>query len=293
MDSNFKRIGRNSGGSTPDNSQISPHGTVPSSVSKVVNILIITDSRGRGLDGYLGERNNLNKLLQDKIVITAETVIKPGLKLEEAEREITRQCLKTRRAFDHIFLLAGICNLTVKDHQTGRVTYPNRDVKENCIAVIDRLVENLGAKLHIATIAPVDLNKHYTFRNGEAHGDLELMKSQQENLVEDCNEINQHIVDININRRLPTIHWAKQCMLTTKKRDRRTKKLRTTKKFVPKHLFDGIHPNEELKCTWFKLTVDHVSKLISLENEEISEEKSTDTSQEEEASWNFKRQRVK
>ena len=273
---------------------------IQSEVRKVVRCLIITDSRGKRLDEYL-ESHGQDNLDSHRLNIIAEVSIQPGLKLEHCRREITRLCLRHRTPFDLIILTAGICSLTDRDAQNRTLSYCNRAKKDNIVEWIDSLIAEFQDRLHIATIAPADLHKYSASPHNAGPVDINQYLEQQKNLTTDCQEINDHIIAININRRQPTIPWAKQCMLTSKKRDKRTKRLRTITKFCANHLYDGLHPDEHLRDVWFKLVVQHIAKVTTQEDEdqgsqdESAQESQEESSQEEGAAgdtWNFKRPRT-
>ena len=280
-----------------------------SNIKRLFNCLICADSRGRGLKETTTKRKileNLSAEEREKTGLEIEINVRPGAKLEDFARFLDSHPKKA--SIDFIIIIAGICNLTTRtiNGSLKTLTYDKEDAVGNIKDYISQSIEQYGRKFHIATITPASLQKFNITHNSGAQlskESLHRQNDQQESLTRDCNQLNDFIVEKNIERECPTLRWAGQCMRSTKRRDRRTKKLRpATYRFDCKKLTDGVHPDDALRGTWFSLINRFVAELIRREinpttsylSREPTQETETDSeeSEREYEKYDFKRRKT-
>ena len=265
-----------------------------SSITRIFNCLICTDSRGAGLEQTINRLPGVNEGLRSvNAEVRVEVIVRRGAKIQKLHEIIDNH--PRLPSLDFIIVAGGICNLTDRVTTPGckKLTYTDRSKVSDLKEAITGLFRTYGQAIHVATIPAAGLAKYFECNNGLPPSNLEELKLQQENLQEDVDTANQLIVDNNKERDLPTIPWAKQCTQTSKKRDHRTRKLRTVKKFCDKHLPDGVHPDDTLKEIWFKLVKDHIIKVVkkSQETEAALLDSTQSTESSDQETYNFKRKR--
>ena len=279
-----------------------------SHVERLFKCQIYTDSRGTGLDDYIKgpQWNTAVVPSSTRSKITTAVCVKKGAKLEQAQKFLLDTNAGQNK--DLIIIAAGICNLTerIRDSHANTLVYRNRERKQHVIDIIQQLLQLYGDKIHIATITPASLLGYFKANNNTEPGTTlrEALEIQQANLLEDCEEINTFIINNNIARDQPTLPWGKQSYTESKKRKKSGKPRRKVKhKFNPKNLPDGVHPNNTLRRTWFKLIKDFVDrvarKLLPPENLDTDNTESSDPldlldttqSTEDEEETNFKRRK--
>ena len=280
----------------------------PSHVERVFKCQIYTDSRGTGLNDYIGgpQWNTAAGPSNAKSKIITTIHVRKGAKLEQAQKFLIDTNAEQNK--DLIILAVGICNLTerIRDNHANTLVYRNRGRKQLVIDIIQQLLHMYGNKIHIATITPACLLSYYRAHNNTEPSKTlhETLEIQQANLLEDCQEINTLIINSNIARDQPTLPWAKQSYTESKKRKKSGKPRGKVKcSFNPRNLPDGVHPNNTLRQTWFKLLknfVDRVAKkLLPPDNPESDNTESSDPldlldttqSTEDEEEINFKRRK--
>ena len=251
-----------------------------SQVERHLRCLVITDSRGKCL---ASETEGTHTFKGGSVQV--EIYQRNGCTIEQATDYLSQVKANLRR--DVIILSVGICNLTNKRRAGTQcsIEYTDRKRKDSLKEKINHLLQTYGSKIHIATIAPANiLESSQRHSNEKIRGrTLEDLERQQASLLEDCEEINKLIVTSNISRDQPTLTWAEQCFLQSKKRDRRTGRLRShiKRKFSSKHLPDGLHPDKTLQRTWTNLTKDFIIRLakkavtIEVEDESSPEKEHT------------------
>ena len=199
--------------------------------SKNISTLIITDSRGKGLlpliEQYSPKETNID---YNDLVI-------PGATLGAIHKRIER-AIRRRSAWDAIIVIGGICNFTRRiTSKNRRQLYYSERKLELVREEIDSLLQSLGRKVSVATITPASISKYSTHRDPETDPSVQ---EEQDNLVEDINQINRHVIETNKNRDLPTIDLA--CNSFTNKLKRQGSSKKRITKFTDKGLDDGLHP---------------------------------------------------
>ena len=225
--------------------------------TREVNLILLTDSRGKGLDSFIRKCEILPNLPNCKINI--EVDCRPGSTLEAVSRRAKH--VARRRAVDYIIIFAGICSFTRKNivNNSVKLDYPNDNKKELAISIIDDLLKLLGSKIHVGTVPPADIIKFNKYRNPECEVKQEEIQSK---LVTDIEALNSHIVNSNITRDSPTLLTAKQTYESSTRKDKRSGKKKIIRKFSSKNLDDGIHANKKLEKLWFERIVTFIYQLI-------------------------------
>jgi len=240
-------------------------------------VLLISDSRGRGIAPRLQ-----GETFQDSD-ITWEEIVLPGATLEIIFKRLERIKRRSNK-WDLIIIIGGICNFTnrVSKRQQNYLEYKTRNIN-GIKLTIDQILETFGTQIHIATITPASLSKYSNYRNEDP-----TIEKEQEDLLEDIESVNRHIIERNISRDSPTFDLAKQCY-TSKLKKQGPKKKRVTK-FTHTKLRDGVHPDESLKDTWAMYMASVAAKIISKREEPSAENPTEDSdSEQEQEAWNFKR----
>ena len=261
-------------------------------VERQFRCLIYTDSRGRGLHQCVAGTRLNSYLFDCKGKINTEVILRKGATLEHAIQYINDNGVGQTQ--DIIIVAVGICNLTERQWSRNirTLSYSNRDRKAETISKIQHLLDTYGEKLHIATIAPASFNNYFKHHNNTKPSDeqVKTFHTQQQHLLEDCEEINKYIIDRNIERNQPTLEWAKQCFVQSKKRHIKSKKIKNIvrKKLAVKLLPDGVHPSDNLRATWHKLTEKFITQIVkqSLPKEDTAEDTSGGATETEEDDLN-------
>jgi len=217
----------------------------------MAHILLISDSRGRGL------KAKIQSFTSQDLEINYEEIVLPGATLETIYKRITRSRRRQRTTWDLIIINAGICNFTNRKFCRGNryLEYTTSKLDETR-KTIDQILENFGTQVHICTITPASLAKYSTDRPEETP----QVKEEQDHLLKDIEEVNQHIVDRNIQKDCPTINLASNTYTRTlKKQGNKRKRI---EKFSPKELEDGVHPTQKLQDIWAKLVATTIPKLL-------------------------------
>ena len=222
-------------------------------------VLIITDSRGKGITDEINSRPSLASVKFDIKIL-------PGVKLNDITQKIRTYSIYQK--YDLIVVVAGICELTVKEVNQGLqiLTYPGSDIHE-IITKLNALRDTYGSNLILATITPASLKKYFEHRNPTKQFPVEReeeLKSQQKALIEDIKEINSRIKESNAEANVTNIDLANltQSRAIKYKFGRRHR----TTKFTDKDLYDGVHSNSVLRKKWHKRTVDVIDKSLFNQN---------------------------
>ena len=272
-----------------------------SHIKRLFECLICTDSRGRGIENTVNNDSILQSLPADyrhRAQVNTVFIVRPGAKIDDLLWDVENHPKK--HSFDFIIIIAGICNLTVRNIAKGIKTlrYNNRAFATNTKTTIGNSLESFRNKIHFATITPASLGKFFNTNNQNKQdppSGTDSLAVQQANLTEDCCDINRLIVEKNIERGCPTLRWAGQCMKSTKRRDKRTKRLRKpVYKFIDRNLPDGVHPDNELKTTWFSLTAKFIAELVRREITpcDSSPPENSETDLESDREYDFKRRKT-
>ena len=238
-----------------------------STVSKT-NLLIVTDSRGRGIDYELAFTQKICDCVQTTTEVIPGGNFKQLLQIAQAKDvELRRRGEKA----DYVIIAGGICSLTKKaawPHPRARsILYdPKEDCVKKIIDNIDDARKCFGNNVNIATIPPASLQKYYKFMNGQDPSGVHLhrLEKQQVKLLQDLETINKHIIAGNINRNIETIDWNRKVQSASlKKRNRGKSNLRRrVVKFTDRELYDGVHATDKLQMQWFARLIEVTSKEL-------------------------------
>lgn len=252
---------------------------------------IVTDSRGRGLQVFFGEKPKISK--SEYTSVQVECACLPGASIDSIRVHLAQQIPKVRP--DTIVIAAGICCLTTKtslgrkrvllyhkDEQTRAETVNNicRDFRQ-----LHREFTNENCRVILATIPPANIVKYFCTNNPN-HQPPDYLEEEQQALIEDIEEVNKCITQINDTCGLPTVDWDRYTYHESLKR-RRSGTVRTRKrKFVDLNLPDGVHFNSKLQTQVF-------SRLYNQLRDLYGDSSQLNTSQESESDneYNFKRQK--
>ena len=229
------------------------------------NVLIVSDSRGRGIDNYI-ERQETPEGLRFFYIIEG------GLELGKIADKINQQ--HRYRKIEYTVVIGGICSLTEKLFVKGKskVHYPIQDrtnKKDEVIRIIQTLKERLKDKLNICTIIPASLSKYYKTRNKVRANDTNKIpdfNEEQQALIEDIDEINNHIKSLNISTNTPNIDFARRLYKSSLKCKRTGDKGRRKRvsEFCDTKLYDGVHLDEENKTKFFEIVLNTITRQISI-----------------------------
>ena len=219
-----------------------------------MKILIVMDSRGRGLDQFIWEN-------YPNMDIT--TVIKPGYTMERLACE-TRQLVRHKgQVFDIICFAGGINNLTSKINQQNgfELFYMHSNTKvsslKDCFSSLHHEFSSSFC-VKFATIAPASLVKSREYAatlgvNSTVSKDAVL--KMQKDLEEAVEDVNNTITEINLNANMRTIFLDRDLSVCHRKRKGKKRALHTIRSYVYGQLYDGLHPNHDLRNKWFNIIV--------------------------------------
>ena len=251
--------------------------------------IIVADSRGRGLEDFIGGHPR---------PITHEYVIEvlPGKTLQQLEPVAVNHITKYNLRSVYCVIFGGINSLTEKirhnDRQYLRYPEDSRTRKvESIISIFTNLKERFCDRINFCTIIPASLSKFFQHHNpGDPLPDY--IKSEQEALEQDITTINEVIIRLNADD-IANIRLDKRVQVRSKKRRQRSGSkivYRRTTKFNYDNLPDGVHFNNTLKTICFTLIVNTAIyqitencfrqrpiRQVELESEASSEENNKQT----------------
>ena len=267
----------------------------PNEYNEKLKILVVTDSRGRGLRHYLDE-TNLSTQCEYNIITIGGANLQNLLNIVDVESN----------TYDYFIVCGGICNLTSKIRSGNLIClHYERDYNyvDSLIGTIEHYKAIYGNRINIATIPPASLINYNSWKNG-VNRELEYeyeYQAQQEQLLEHLEYINQTIVRLNIITDTETLNWAEKAFSSSIKRNGRR-----TNKFKASWFSDGVHPDPPLQRILFRRILEISRKGIDIFRETLAdvlaEASDPDSDHEEEAqtssaeestddSWNYKRRR--
>ena len=212
-------------------------------------IIIITDSRGYGLENYIIQKKALEHPFQ--VTSVGGLTLRRAAKLVSKQEAIAKQ--KNLRYFYCIF--AGICSFTNKDRYTGVISYQqeNREyVVADALETIDELYSSYGGSIVLATIPPANIAK----ANSKTVSDCQ---SQQDKLETDIDVANKRILELNGETGVISIQTHKH-ILRTRKRDQKAE-------YYYKELTDGTHPSPQLEIKHFRHICNTINNQLKLQSE--------------------------
>ena len=242
------------------------------------NVLVITDSRGKGLEELLFKKYKHTP----EINVTVRTY--GGATLDSMKRKLDR----LRRKYDLTIVISGICNFTKRELVKNRkvLSYNNGNDK---VEHVSKLIKEIVHKdCIIATIAPASLRKYAETVN--LSGAIPQQEEEQKNLLKDLETVNKEIKQTCADREAQFLNLAKTVFQTAKKK--RGKTTRTVQQFKANRLPDGIHLSQDLRKNWARNIAGAINRHIGYNPDKDYCPKKKVNSEEEESqsdSGNFKR----
>ena len=276
------------GRSTPSNKGY-PSSGVRSNKAKRPNVLIVTDSRGKGLPEALHTPDFQN--------ISLDINIRKGGTYTDFEEIIASHTAD--KQYHLIVIVGGICSFTSRErlHNINRkvnaITYKSSKVQA-AIEILTRLRQELGRTLIVGTVPPASLIKYLKSRNRLVqHFDPALTKqleAQQISLLQDLTLLNDWITTSNTNLRLPTLDLHRAVISSAIKVT--CGKRRRTKRFTDLHLEDGVHADELIALRWHKRTGAVILSALCRTPLSTADSSTTDTQSESDRDWDHKRRKT-
>ena len=231
-------------------------------MSDIFTTIIIADSRGRGLEDFVGAHPT---------PVNHEYVfqIRPGKSLAQLAPIIVSTLDNYDSEKSYCIVLAGICGLTDKENNKGtkalRYKSAYRDDKVSCIIDTAKfLKESFNDRINICSIVPADLIKYFRLQNLDTDVPDCLILEQQA-LEEDINTINKVLLEINSSK-ITNINISSRCQIKSKKKRQRSGSkvlYRRVAKFTYAELTDGVHFSESLKNQAFTLIINTAIRDIT------------------------------
>ena len=228
-------------------------------MSKIYTTIIVADSRGRGLDDFIGN----HPTPEDHQYVLQ---IKPGKSLSQLCPLIIHSVDSYDKDYTYCIVFAGICGMTDKttDKTVSRKanilryqeTYWQDKININ-IDTAKFLKKSYGDHINFCTVIPADLVAYFCHHNP----DLPIpdyLASEQKALEEDINIINKAFLDIN-SPAITNINLSRRAQVRSKKKRQRSGSkivYRRVTKFSYKELIDGVHFSPKLQATVFGLILD-------------------------------------
>lgn len=243
-------------------------------------ILIVTDSRGAGLQQFLAEKIDSNNT-------NIKVLVYRGAKLETLCNIV--EC-KYDSSLDLVILSGGICDLTIREKEKGVKTLVYQRTDGNLDRIKDILTRITGkpglrGKITITTIPPASLHRYFRHHNANKDPPPQTQQQQQD-LLQDIQEINECIITLNKAANLKTIDLHDKCFRKSlaPKSKSKTKPIaeRRRKIFQDHFLSDGVHANLSLQSKWFTRYAEIISVWLSAESSSGTEEDGPDR-------WDYKR----
>ena len=237
-------------------------------------MLVLSDSRGSGLDSFVEETNIVPVDFKTKIIVI------PGATIDTLASELisNSQKIMTNHKFTKlvVILYGGICDMTTLRRTPGneQVSYvPNDSTLTQIKSAIDKVIKytmDHDISLVLSTIMPVDLikSKDYKMRTGKlfisSYTDEDLL-AQQEHLIADLKNVNDYIISQAITKNITYVNVAREIEKVSIKK-KGGKKIHNN--FV--HLFDGVHSDDTLKKKIFNKLINSL-KYTGDEHDSLDE----------------------
>lgn len=215
-------------------------------------IIIIADSRGRGLDDFVG--GYPTSISHDFVI-----EIHPGKSLHQLVPIIFSTLARYSLEHTYCIIFAGVCGLSDKTWFNNKpiLRYESRYRDEKISSITDTLhflKSNFGDHINICSIIPPDLIGYYKHFNKD-HPVPDFLSIEQSALETDINIINGVILNLN-SARITNINLSSRAQLKSKKKRQRSGRkviYRRVIKFTYKDLVDGVHFSPNLKTIAFNL----------------------------------------
>ena len=231
-------------------------------MSDIFTTIIIADSRGRGLDDFVG---NHPTPINHKYVLQ----IKPGKSLAQ----LTPTIISTINAYDsdktYCIVFAGICGLTDRIINRGKnyLRYKEAFREEQVTCNIDAakfLKNSFGDKINLCNIVPADLINYFSIHN-QGCPIPEYLVQEQLALEEDITTINKVLLDLN-SKTITNVNICSRFQVKSKKKRQRSGSkvvYRRVAKFNYSELIDGVHFSNKLKNQIFGLILNTAIRDLS------------------------------
>ena len=222
-----------------------------------MNVLIVTDSRGRGLDQRIQGVPRLN-------ACHIKTAFLPGASLERLAIETIQEA--GRSEYDWLIVFGGICSFTEKVNYRGekRLHYPiekSEEKKTKAIETIEDLYRRFPNKANVCTIPPASPTKYFT-TNNPGKSTPEGLEEEGKKLIEDLETVNNKIRELDIEKDQETINTSARVFKHSLKRYKKQTTYRRVTRFSDKELPDGVHFNVELGETIHYIIIENIYKKI-------------------------------
>jgi hypothetical protein len=217
--------------------------------------IIIADSRGRGLEDFIGGHPT---------PITHEYWVE--VCPEKSIPQLADLIINTIEShdIDHLYCIvfAGICGLTerVRDGQLRTLRYPeeSREKKvQETTDTISRLKFKYQNRLNFCTLVPASLADYFLYHN-PATALPDYLTTEQQALEQDIIRINRTITKLNLSQGITNVNLSSRFEKKSKKKRQRSGNkvvYRRISNFKYTDLTDGVHFNDLLKSTCFTLIV--------------------------------------
>lgn len=207
--------------------------SIPTTGSKMGPVVIITDSRGFGLQSII-DRIEKEKQTDYKIQI----FVWKGRGITGAVRETSKQMIWLAPRL--VIVFAGICDVTMLNRDTRRLTMADSTPEE----AISRYVGQMDSIRHHLTIMLTERPFKLAFceligADLAAYNRIDYEHPQQKQLEEVILGINAGIVGFNVSNDMPTPWTAREV--------HHQKKSKTKVSRYQKLAEDGLHLSDELK----------------------------------------------
>jgi lysophospholipase L1-like esterase len=206
-------------------------------------VLILTDSRGRGLQEVIEAKASASASN-----IVAKVTVKPGATLDQCIDIALSIGSDSAEQFDIVVIQAGICDFTQRRRQ-GRIkilNYVRQGQVEKIEKSLDKLDQALGNRAYVATlIIPASLKKYLNFHQQGTHipeDILEEINEQQPLLIKDIEHVNSKIFELHKKHGNRLIDLHDRVFSSTLKRRKNKNKVKRSHIFKDNQLFDGVHP---------------------------------------------------
>jgi hypothetical protein len=256
-------------------------------------LVIITDSRGRGLQNFIDAHD-----LENDFTIVLKTI--RGCDLRRAASIVRTLLPRYSHRNYYCIVSVGICSFTEKAKSKSKrsITYPlnAREQKvESAIQIISDLKAEFGSRINFPTIIPASLGKFYSYFNPNRSSPSSL-EEEQIALVADLKTVNEKIKQGNQELPTTTINLCNRFFSSSIKINKRKKSRtkRRVEKFNDSQLFDGLHLSPEARPACFSLYFESATRDLHdlrLTTEGLSQDSSVEesASDSELPDWDFKR----
>ena len=222
----------------------------------MLQVLVVTDSRGSNLEAYLKGEDSPDPVEDLRKLCRVKVKVFKGADLQRLENKITTLARDTN--YDLILIIGGICSLTTRSKERGLSLLHYISQEERLASIKDtitRLDSTYKEKIHIARIPPACLRTYFShFNKGQQIPGY--LTDQQEDLLRDIQDINDHITTINVNRHQERIDLDAKLLVqsckTSKTRSGRRRKKRPRTTFQGELLIDGVHATRDLEEKWYR-----------------------------------------